>query len=177
MLKGSDAFALFEGLESHHILLIVVVLVGARFLSAAVTWAFAGLARRLPPRGRMALMRFMPLSRFLVALGAIALIVPLLIEPTSQNLLALLASTGLVLAFTLKDYGSSVMAALVTVFEHPYQPGDWIEVDKTYGEVKAIGLRAVHVVTPEDTEVIIPHSKLSISISTLGMTLHSCGRS
>ncbi|MBI1821713.1 MAG: mechanosensitive ion channel family protein [Nitrospirae bacterium] len=39
------------------------------------------------------------------------------------------------------------------------QPGDWIEVDGTYGEVKFIGARAMHLVTPDDTEVIIPHSR------------------
>ena len=36
---------------------------------------------------------------------------------------------------------------VVTILENTYQPGDWIEVDGTYGEVKAIGLRAVHLVT------------------------------
>jgi small conductance mechanosensitive channel len=32
--------------------------------------------------------------------------------------------------------------------------------DGTYGEVKAIGTRAVHLVTADDTEVIIPHARL-----------------
>ena len=52
------------------------------------------------------------------------------------------------------------MAGLVTVLENTYQPGDWIEVDGTYGEVKAIAGRAVHLLTADDTEVIIPHSRL-----------------
>ena len=102
----------------------------------------------------------MPVTRLLVAAAAITLIVPLLIQPTPQSVLALLASVGLALAFVLKDYGSSVVAAMVTVFERPYQPGDWIAVEGTYGEVRFIGLRAVHLLTPDDTEVIIPHSKL-----------------
>ncbi|MBI3396544.1 MAG: mechanosensitive ion channel, partial [Spirochaetia bacterium] len=49
--------------------------------------------------------------------------------------------------------------------------GDWIKVDGTYGEVKQIGVRAVHIVTTYDNEVIIPHSRLwssSISNSTSG---------
>ena len=47
-----------------------------------------------------------------------------------------------------------------------YQPGDWIELGGVYGEVKSIDLRAVRIVTPDDTEVIIPHSLLwSASIS------------
>jgi len=78
---------------------------------------------------------------------------------------------GLALAFVLKDYASSLVAGVVTVLEGPYQPGDWIKVDGTYGEVKLIGVRAVHIVTAYDNEVIIPHSRLlskSISNATSG---------
>jgi hypothetical protein len=54
----------------------------------------------------------------------------------------------------------SVAAGLATILEHTYQSGDWIEVDGTYGEVKSIGVRAVHLLTADDTEVIVPHSRL-----------------
>lgn len=40
------------------------------------------------------------------------------------------------------------------------QPGDWIEVDGSYGEVKSIGARAARIVTADDTEIIVPHSRL-----------------
>ena len=160
MTPDSEAFTLLGRLEWRHILLILGILAGARLLSAAVTRGFTGLAERVPGRWRLRVLQFMPVTRFLVAMAAIMLIVPLLIQPTAQSVLALLASVGLALAFVLKDYGSSVVAAMVTVFEHPYQPGDWIAVEGTYGEVRFIGLRAVHLRTPDDTEVIIPHSKL-----------------
>src|SRR5260221_3470959 len=141
MDSSSDVLALVKEIEWPHVLLIALVLAGGRALSAGITWTFVRLERRAPSRWRMALMRFMPLTRLLVAVGAVILIIPLVIHPSAPSVLALLASVGLALAFTLKDYASSVVAALVTVFEHPYQPGDWIVVDKTYGEVKAIGLR------------------------------------
>src|SRR5713226_6248800 len=54
----------------------------------------------------------------------------------------------------------TLAAGIVTIIEHTYQAGDWIELDGTYGEVKAIGIRAVHIVTADDTEVIIPHARL-----------------
>jgi len=155
-----EAFAFLGRLEWRHFFLILGILVGARLLSGAVTRGFTGLAERVPGRWRLRVLQFMPFTRFLVAMAAILLIVPLLIRPTAQSVLALLATVGLALAFVLKDYGSSLVAALVTVFEHPYQPGDWIAVEGTYGEVQFIGLRAVHLLTPDDTEVIIPHSKL-----------------
>ena len=75
-------------------------------------------------------------------------------------MVTLLVSVGLALAFALKDYVSSLLAGLVTVIENTYQPGDWIEVDGAYGEVASINARAVRIVTPDDTEVIIPHARL-----------------
>lgn len=160
MTTDPEALALLARLEWRHVLLILGILAGARLLSGAVTRGFTRLAERVPGRWRLSVLQFMPVTRFLVAAAAVMLIVPLLIRPTAQGVLALLASVGLALAFVLKDYGSSLVAALVTVFEHPYQPGDWIAVEGTYGEVRYIGLRAVHLLTPDDTEVIIPHSKL-----------------
>ncbi len=160
MTTDPEALALLARLEWRHVLLILGILAGARLLSGAVTRGFTGLAGRAPAGWRLRVLRFMPVTRFLVALGALLLILPLLVRPTAQSALALLASVGLALAFVLKDYGSSIVAALVTVFEHPYQPGDWIAVEGTYGEVRFIGLRAVHLLTPDDTEVIVPHSKL-----------------
>src|SRR6266436_4561206 len=102
---------------------------------------------------------------------ATVLILPLVVEPTVPNVLALSAGLGLALAYTLKDYGSSVVAGLVTVVENTYQPGDWIQVDGAYGEVKSMAGRAIHLVTADDTEVIIPHSRLwsaSVFNSTSG---------
>ena len=98
--------------------------------------------------------------RLLIAIGAVTIIVPMLIEPTFRNVVALLASVSLALAFELKDYGSSFVAGWVTMLENVYQPGDWIEVDGAYGEVKSIRARATRMVTADDTEVIIPHSHL-----------------
>jgi small-conductance mechanosensitive channel len=101
-----------------------------------------------------------PIARLLIRATAILVIVPLVVEPTLRNVLTLCAGLVLVLAYAFKDYGSSFAAGLVTVLENTYQPGDWIEVDGVYGEVKAIAGRAVHLVTADDIEVIIPHSRL-----------------
>jgi len=64
------------------------------------------------------------------------------------------------LAFALKDYASCLAAGVITILENAYRAGDWIEVDGVYGEVKSIGVRAVHLLTVGDTEVIVPRSRL-----------------
>jgi small conductance mechanosensitive channel len=83
-----------------------------------------------------------------------------LIEPTFENLVAFLGALGVALGFAFKDYVSSLIAGVVTLYEMPYRPGDWIQVDGAYGEVKAINMRAAEIVTPDDTVVIVPHLKL-----------------
>ncbi len=126
------------------------------------------LAEKAPPRLRLTVLPVVvPITRLLIDFGeeelrfaAVVVIVPILVEPTVQNVVALPAGVGLALAFVLKDYGSSLVAGMVTVLKGTYQPGDWIEVDGTYGEVKSIGIRALNLVTPDDTEVVIPHSRL-----------------
>jgi len=160
MHESLNAWGLMRKLTWQDVLLVLAVLLLARLLVLLVRWAVRHTAEKLPPRLRLTILRVPPIARLLIDVGAIAIVVPMLVEPTFQNIVALLASIGLVLAFALKDYGSSLVAGLVTILENTYQPGDWIEVEGTYGEVKAIGLRAVHLVTPDDTEVIIPHSRL-----------------
>jgi len=143
-----------------HILLVAVVLIICRLLILAVRRIVRSSAERAPPRRRLLIWRMAPLLRLLIWLGGIAVIVPILVEPTFEDIVALVATIGLALAFALKDYASCLIAGIVTIVENTYQPGDWIEIDGTYGEVTAIGTRAVHIVTADDTEVIIPHAKI-----------------
>ena len=72
----------------------------------------------------------------------------------------LLVGAGVAVTFTFKEFASSLVAGVVAILENSYQPGDWIELAGTYGEVKVISLRAVRLVTADDTEVVIPHSRL-----------------
>ena len=160
MNENLNAWGVLRTLTWQHVLAILGVLLGARLLMLAVRWFTVQLAQKAPARLRLSILRVIPILRLLIGIGAVVLIVPILVEPTFQNVVTLVASVGLTLAFALKDYGSSLVAGLLTVLENTYQPGDWIEVDGAYGEVKSIGARAVRIVTADDTEVIIPHSRL-----------------
>ena len=154
------AFKILNRLEWSHLTLILGLLIGARVLASVAGWLITHLAERAPGRWRLRILQSRPIVRLLIAIGTVLLIIPVLVEPTFQNLVAVVAGLGLALAFALKDYGSSLVAGLVTIFEGTYQPGDWIKVQDTYGEVRSIGMRAVRIVTPDDTEVVIPHTKI-----------------
>jgi small conductance mechanosensitive channel len=149
-----------------HVLLVGVVVVGCSVLIQLVRALVHRVAEGAPSHHRLLILRAAPVARLLIAVAGLAIIIPLLVEPTFEDIVALLATVGLALAFALKDYVSCLVAGVVTILENTYQPGDWIEFDGAYGEVKAIGTRAVHIVTADDTEVIIPHARIwSTSVS------------
>jgi len=160
MNEGMNAWGILRKLSWKDALLVLGTLVLAWLVMAIIRWAIRHLAEKAPARLRLFILRLLPISRLLIGIGAVVVIVPILIEPKFQNVIALVASAGVALAFAFKDYATCLVAGLITVLENTYQPGDWIEVDGIYGEVKSIGLRAARIVTPDDTEVSIPHLRL-----------------
>ena len=118
------------------------------------------LAAKLPTRIRAFLMPLPPVLRLLILVVAAETIIPLIIEPTPENLMAILGATGLAVGFAFKDYIGSLIAGIVSLFERPYRIGDWVSVDGDYGEVRSLGLRSLKIVTPDDTAVTIPHGKI-----------------
>ena len=150
---------------------IGVIIICGWAAALVARWLIKELAEKVSPNLRLKILRFIPLVRFLIGLITTAIIVPVLIDPTFQKIAALIASVTLAVAFVLKDYASSLFGGIVTILENPYQPGDWIEMDGIYGEVTAINLRAVHILTSEDNEIIIPHYRFwskKISNATSG---------
>ena len=157
MNESIGTLGILRKLDTTDIALMVTVMVVAWVLAAAVRAILGGAAEKVRPRLRLLVLRVVPVARLFIGVAAVVTIVPILVEPSFRNVVALVASVGFAVAFALKDYVSSLVAGLMTVLENTYQPGDWIEMDGSYGEVKSIGVRAVRIVTAEDDEVIIPH--------------------
>ena len=151
---------IIKRLTLQDVLTIIAAIVVARLLSYAIKKIFTIATVKATPLWRLRILRWMPITRLLMVVVVVGFIVPIVMVPSWQNVLGLLAGSALVFAFAMKDYGSCLLAGLVTIFERTYQPGDWIEIEGTYGEVVSIGMRAVHLVTLDDTEVIIPHTKI-----------------
>jgi small-conductance mechanosensitive channel len=152
--------ALLTSLTETAIVQIVVIVVSA-WLTITLTQHFLPvLAGKFSGRNRLRILASAPVLRLGVIAAAVLLILQRVVEPTLENLIALAGALGLAVGFASKDYLSSLIAGVVASYEMPYRPGDWIEVDGTYGEVRAIGLRTVEIVTPDDTLAHIPHLRI-----------------
>jgi small conductance mechanosensitive channel len=160
MPDSAHALGFLREMVWQDIVLVLAILVASRFLVLGARRAVRFLAEVVPARWRLPVLRFSPKLRLLIDAGTLAIILPVVVEPTFHNTVALVATVGLALAFAFKDYGSCLIAGFVTILENTYQPGDWIEIGGNYGEVTSVGLRAVHIVTADDTEIVIPHSQL-----------------
>jgi small conductance mechanosensitive channel len=147
----------FQQIDFMQVLLIIAV---AWMLAKAVERFLPWLAERVPGRLRLYILPSAPVLRLLILISAVVAIVPLVIDLTIYNSLALIGATGLALGFAMKDYVSSIIAGIVAAYERPYRQGDWVEIDGAYGEVKEVKLRALKLVTRDDTTVTIPNIKL-----------------
>jgi small-conductance mechanosensitive channel len=142
------------------LLQLALILLAAWVLIYLVQRILPWLAERVPGRYRVYLLATVPVLRLSIIVGTVALLVPRIIQPTFENLVTLLGALGIAIGFAFKDYVSSLIAGIVTLYEMPYRPGDWIEIEGEYGEVRTIGMRAVEICTPDDAIVVIPHLKL-----------------
>ncbi|KAA1176254.1 mechanosensitive ion channel [Marinobacter salinexigens] len=160
-----DAFAT---VTSEALLQALLVILIASALVFAIQKALPKLAGKVGGKPRLYLLAMVPLLRLLIIIATIIIVVPILIEPSFENMVAIFGALGLAVGFALKDYANSLIAGIVTLYEMPYRPGDWIEVDGKYGEVRYIGSRTAEIVTPDDSVVIIPHSTLWNSLISNG---------
>ncbi len=151
---------IFKTPELGTIVDLALIVVVAMVMIASAQRVLPWIANRLHGKKRLHVLAAVPLLRLLIIVAAFLLIVPLIIEPSLQNMVALLGAAGLALGFALKDFASSLIAGVVAVGEMPYRNGDWIEMGGVYGEVRHVGMRTVQIVTPDDTVVSIPHARL-----------------
>lgn len=151
---------LFNDIDSQALITLTVVLVSTIVLIIVSQRGLNWLASRLHGQVRFRVFALVPLTRLLILITALAITVPVVIEPSLRNMVTLLGALGLAIGFAMKDYVSSLIAGVVSAVEMPYRPGDWVNIESTYGEVKHVGLRTVDIQTPDDDLVSVPHLKL-----------------
>jgi small conductance mechanosensitive channel len=159
-MEGKQISQFLRDFQHIDFLQIFIILAVAWLSAKGVEIFLPWLAERLPGRLRLHILPSVPVLRLLILLVAIAEILPLIVNLTFHNSLAIIGASGLAVGFALKDYVSGIVAGIIAMYERPYRPGDWVQVDGAYGEVRSVKLRAMRLVTPNDTVVTVPNNKL-----------------
>lgn len=160
-MEGVDDYSrLFNELDTADLIELGLLVAVAILLVALSQRVLNWIANRLHGQYRFRVFALVPLVRLVVLVGAVGTAVTIVIEPSLRNMITLLGAVGLAIGFALKDYVSSLVAGIVAAVEMPYRPGDWVEIEGTYGEVAHVGMRTIEVVTPDDDLVSIPHLKI-----------------
>ena len=151
---------LFNELDQINFAEIAIIAVLAWVSILLVKHLIPWLAKRLPGRLHVYLLPSIPLFRLAIMIISLAMIIPMVIQTSQQNFLAVLGFMAVALGFAFKDYISSLIAGIVAIYERPYRVGDWVTIDGAYGEVQSLSLRSLRLFTPDDTVVNIPHIKI-----------------
>lgn len=168
---------LLEGLSDINLFSVIMIVASAWSLLRLVQWGLPWLAHQAPSSLRLQLLPLMPILQLLIVGGALTSLFPLLIEPTPENILAISGGMAIAVGFAFQDYISSLIAGVVAIYERPFRVGDWIRIGDAYGEVTALGFRAIEMVTPDDTVVLIPHKQIwdsTIYNDNAGSREHLC---
>lgn len=155
-----DAVKIINDLQEISFGEIAIVIVGTWIAIALVRRVLPSLAERGPNQVRLYLLGAVPIIRLLLMTVAILWIFPIIFNVTFQNFLVIAGGASVAIGFAFKDYVSSLIAGIVAIFERPYRPGDWVEIDDDYGEVQTVGLRAIRLRTASDNIITVPHVRM-----------------
>lgn len=144
-----------------------VILLATWLLVRLLARLSAGIGRRFQHR-RLFVNQASTLLRFIIYIAAIAICIPIVFQLTDQMLLALGGTIAVTLGFALKDLAASVIAGITILVDKPFQVGDRVSFAGYYGEIAAIGLRSVRLVTLDDNLVTIPNNKFLNEIVSSG---------
>ncbi len=147
------------------VLSALTVLVVAFVVIRVTTSTLAGLGTRFIDK-RLLLHQIATVTRFVLwSLGAVLAVRALALP--REVLIGLTGGAAVTIGFALKDLVASILAGLTIIIDRPFQVGDRVAFGEYYGEISAIGLRSVRLVTLDDNVITIPNNKfLTESVSS-----------
>ncbi|HPJ94637.1 MAG TPA: mechanosensitive ion channel [Deltaproteobacteria bacterium] len=108
------------------------------------------------------------LVRFAVYIIGIVLAVMASFRLSSEVILAITGTAAVALGFAFKDLTASILAGLIIIIDRPFQVGDRVSFDGTYGDIISIGLRSVRLFTLDHNVVTIPNNKFLTDVVSSG---------
>lgn len=135
---------------------IMLAFLFLKAIQSSATW----LSEKVPRQFRLVIKQAVPFIKGLVLVLVLSYLLRLFVNLSDTDLLALTGTVAVALGFAFKDYVSSIIAGVVTLFEAPFRMGDRVQIGDHYGEVVDYGLRSMRLQTPDDNTVTIPHNTL-----------------
>ncbi|MDX1531652.1 MAG: mechanosensitive ion channel, partial [Rhodothermales bacterium] len=141
------------------LILALILLLASVYVLRGLVWLLESFADRSAER-RLFYKRLIPVTRLLVWTLAAYLIVAGIFQIPGTSLLAAGAAIGVAIGFAAQDVLKNIFGGLIIILDQPFQVGDKISVEGTYGEVVSIGLRSTRITTPDDNLVTVPNSQI-----------------
>ena len=163
--KGIGGLA--ERLNLQTFLLLLAGIVVLVVLVRTIRRLSDGIYRQVPGR-RLLISQITTVLSFIIYIFGSVFLFLAVIRPSREILLATAGSAAVALGFALKDLVGSLIAGLILLFDRPFQVGDRVTFGGVYGEIRFIGLRAVRLVTLEDTLVTIPNNRFLTEVVSSG---------
>ncbi len=149
------------------VLTSIVVIFGAWLTIRFVRDSVDRLSKQFANR-RLLLHKVATILQFViyVGTGASALLLSLHLDAGAWAVIG--GTVAVSVGFAVKDVVASFIAGIMIMIDQPFQVGDRISFGGQYGDVTAIGLRSVRVVTLDDNVVTIPNNKFINDITSCG---------
>ncbi|HPI93253.1 MAG TPA: mechanosensitive ion channel [Deltaproteobacteria bacterium] len=143
--------------------ILLATWIAARILEATL----AKLSERFTHK-RLLINQVSTLVRFAIYITGIILAVMASFRLSREVILAITGTAAVALGFALKDLAASVLAGLIIIIDRPFQVGDRVNFNGTYGDILSIGLRSVRLFTLDHNVVTIPNNKFLTDIVSSG---------
>lgn len=142
-----------------NIMTAIVILFMIWFTTRLNNWSVKYLADRFN-RHRLKIMRAKPIINVFLWVTGLSSLIFTLFHPSQEVLIGLMGSSALALGFAAQDIVKNIFGGLLILFDRPFQIGDRVNIDNSYGEVMNIGLRNTQINTLDDSIVTVPNAKI-----------------
>ncbi|MBY0517308.1 MAG: mechanosensitive ion channel family protein [Bacteriovoracaceae bacterium] len=163
----SNAATIVDVLSVTKVALLFLGFISLAFIVKLVSSIGEKLHHKIPSR-RLLIAQLVTSISFVIYIIGGSYVFYGIVQPPKGLLLAVSGTLAVALGLSLKDLISSVVAGVILLFDRPFQVGDRVSFAGTYGEIKTIGLRAVRLVTLDDSVVTIPNSRFITDVVSSG---------
>jgi small-conductance mechanosensitive channel len=167
MPGGSDIGKLAQFIRWGGVFLSVFVVIGALVTLRIV----GGITNRLSARfgaQRLLVQKLESFGRFgiYVATGALCLSLSVRLDSTALTVIG--GALAFAVGFAMRDLVAAFIAGVTIMFDRPFQVGDRVNYAGEYGDIVAIGLRSVRMLTLDHNVVTIPNNKVLTDVTSSG---------